>query len=311
MVVVVSLILPLHNSAIKVVNAQIQKESSIIVYDDSNSEKYSLLGDHDVSLKPKVDVSIEGTSLDDKINGGDGDDKIDGKDGNDQILGKNGRDELKGGEGDDTIDGGSGNDLINGEEGNDNLNGGAGNDRISGDIGNDKIKGEKGDDKLFGGDGNNILDGGIGNDILVGGEGINIMIGGPGADIFICDEKDLLTDYDVTEGDQIIGTCSMKFPVQKEKVLEEIPENNNNDNIFPLATTTITTTQPEKFNSSQNFTNANTSQINSEDISSVSDKDLQKITLFPLPSVNFNEFQSSLPDTDSHTSSSIPGSAIH
>ena len=300
MVVVVSLILPLQNSAIKVVNAQIQKESSIIVYDDSNSEKYSLLGDHDVSLKPKVDVSIEGTSLDDKINGGDGDDKIDGKDGNDQILGKNGKDE---------IDGGNGNDLINGEEGNDKLKGGAGNDRISGDIGNDNIEGEKGDDKLFGGDGNNILDGGIGNDVLVGGKGINIMIGGPGADIFICDEIDLLSDYDITEGDQIIGNCSMKFPVQKEKVLEGIPENNNNDNIFPLATTT--TTQPEKFNSSQNFTNANTSQINSEDIPSVSDKDLQKITLFPLPSVNFNEFQSSLPDTDSHTSSSIPGSAIH
>jgi len=97
LVVIISLILRLQNSAIKVVNAQIQKESSIIVYDDNNSEKYSLLGNHDISLKPKVDVSIEGTSLDDKVNGGVGDDKIDGKDGNDQIIGKNGNDEIYGG----------------------------------------------------------------------------------------------------------------------------------------------------------------------------------------------------------------------
>lgn len=127
---------------------------------------------------------------------------------------------------------------------------------------------------MFGGVGNNILDGGIGNDVLVGGEGINIMIGGPDSDIFICDEKYLLTDYDATEGDQIIGTCSMKFPAQKEKIIEKIPENNNNDNIFPLAATT-TTTQPEKFNPSQNFTNAKTSQINSENMPSLSDEDLK------------------------------------
>jgi RTX calcium-binding nonapeptide repeat (4 copies) len=260
-----------------------------------------------VSLKPKVDVSIEGTSLDDKINGGEGDDKIDGKDGNYQIMGREGNDEIEGGEGNDTIDGGNGNDLLDGEEGNDKIKGGAGNDRISGDIGNDHIEGEKGDDKLFGGDGNNILDGGVGNDILVGGKGINIMIGGPDADILICDETDLLTDYDVSEGDQIMGTCSMKFPDQKEKVVEEIPKNKNKNNIFPLTTTRIT--QSEKFNPSQNFSHPQTSQINSENIPSLSDKDLQKITPFPLPSVNVNDFQSS-PDTDSHSSSFLPKSTI-
>ena len=196
---------------------------------------------------------------------------------------------------------------MDGEKGDDKIKGGAGNDRISGDIGNDQMEGEKGDDKLFGDDGNNILDGGKGNDILVGGKGINIMIGGPNADTFICDESDLLIDYDISEGDQIIGTCSLKFPAQKEKVVEEIPENNNINNIFPSATTTP---QPEKFNTSQNFSHPQTSQLNSfGKMSSISDEELQKITPFPLRSANSNEFQPSS-DTDSHSSSSITKSAI-
>jgi Ca2+-binding RTX toxin-like protein len=43
--------------------------------------------------KPKVDVSIEGTSADDKIRGGDGDDEISGNKGDDILSGHEGNDE--------------------------------------------------------------------------------------------------------------------------------------------------------------------------------------------------------------------------
>ena len=62
--------------------------------------------------KPKVDVSIDGTSAEDKIRGGDGDDEISGKKGDDILSGHEGNDELDGGSGDDRLDGGSGDDQL-------------------------------------------------------------------------------------------------------------------------------------------------------------------------------------------------------
>jgi RTX calcium-binding nonapeptide repeat (4 copies) len=225
LLVLISLILPLqYYSVVKFANGQMQKESNIIVYDDNNSEKFSVLYDPDNTLlQPKVDVSIEGTPQKDKIRGGEGDDYIDGNAGSDQ---------LRGGEGDDELDGGKGNDILHGEDGNDKIKGGKGSDRISGGIGDDEIEGETGDDKLFGGEGYDLLDGGDGNDVLLGGRGIDIMIGGFGSDTFICDQFDSLIDFDLYEGDEIIGPCSVEYLVEEEEEIEEIPEFNNN--IFPL-----------------------------------------------------------------------------
>ena len=69
--------------------------------------------------KPKVDVSIEGTSADDKIRGGEGDDEISGNKGDDILSGHEGNDELDGGSGDDQLDGGEGTDELEGGKGED------------------------------------------------------------------------------------------------------------------------------------------------------------------------------------------------
>src|SRR5215211_5173843 len=272
---IISLILlSLEYSPQRFANGQMQKESSIIVYDDNNSEHYSVLDDpNNTLLKPKVDVSIEGTPNNDQIKGGDGDDQIDGNDGSDQLRGQ---------EGNDKIDGNEGNDILYGEDGNDQIKEGDGNDRISGGIGNDKIEGEKGNDKLFGGEGHNLLDGGEGNDVILGGRGIDMMIGGRGTDTFICDQFDILIDFNRYEGDQIIGSCSVEYLVEEE---EEIHEDNNN--IFPLETEaeferlSPSLLSPQSPNSSSSLP-----PLNSFEMPSLS-KDLQRIPLPPTPSSNF------------------------
>src|SRR5215217_4070447 len=260
--VIISLILlSLEYSPKKFANGQMQKESSIIVYDDNNSEHYSVLDDpNNTLLKPKVDVSIEGTPNNDQI---------------------------KGGEGDDQIDGNEGNDILYGEDGNDQIKEGDGNDRISGGIGNDKIEGEKGNDKLFGEEGHNLLDGGEGNDVILGGRGIDMMIGGRGTDTFICDQFDILVDFNRYEGDQIIGSCSVEYLVEEEEEIGEIHEDNNNNNIFPLETEaeferlSPSLLSPQSPNSSSSLP-----PLNSFEMPSLS-KDRQRIPLPPTPSSNF------------------------
>lgn|GEM_PF-830024 len=140
-------------------------------------------------LKPKVHLSIEGTDIDDKITAGGGDDKIEG------------------GKGDDIIRGESGDDEIDGEGGDDMLIGGLGNNTIDGGDGNDILIGERGEDELDGGEGNDKIKGGRGNDKIDGGEGFDILTGGLGADIFICDEFDQITDFNLREKDEKIGSC--------------------------------------------------------------------------------------------------------
>ncbi len=275
--VIISLILPLQYSVDKFANGQIQKESNIIIYDDANSEHHAVLSNSDDNtlLKPKVDVSIEGTLKNDKIRGGEGDDHIDGNNGNDQLRGKEGNDE---------IDGGKGNDILHGEDGNDKIKGGEGADRISGGIGNDQIEGEKGDDKLFGGEGDDLLDGGEGNDVLLAGRGMDIMIGGFGSDTFICDRFDRLIDFDQYKGDHIIGPCSVDYLVGEE---EEIPKNNN---IFPLEAEKVerlpTPTSPQLPQKSP-YLSSPPSPLNPFDMPSLSDEDLQRIPPTPIPSLKF------------------------
>lgn len=67
-----------------------------------------------IAVKPKVDVSIEGTENDDKIKDVEGNDRISGKDGNDKLKGALGNDVLKGDAGDDKINGDFANDKLDG-----------------------------------------------------------------------------------------------------------------------------------------------------------------------------------------------------
>lgn len=191
--VIISLILPLQYSALKFANAQILKDSQIMIF-NSDSKIPVLADGENTVLIPKVDVSIEGTPKSDKLKGGIGDDKINGK---------------------------YGHDLLRGEDGNDKINGGIGDDKISGQGGNDIIKGEKGDDILFGGQGDDQLYGNIGDDALDGGEGVNIMTGGRGSDSFLCNQYDIVMDFNASEADQIIGSC-------KSNEIIAISDNNNN-----------------------------------------------------------------------------------
>ena len=199
LILIISLLFHIENSVIDFVSGQMTNGSNINSLNNNPIPSQSTI---EPTIKPKVDVIIEGTLNDDKIKGGDGDDTINGGDGLDTLYG---------GRGDDKIDGGMGNDTINGEFGNDKLKGGDGNDKITGERGNDKIDGGKGDDKLFGGKNDDKLDGGKGNDTADGGEGADELTGGPGADTFTCDQFDIIIDFNSDEGDKIIGECTEKI----------------------------------------------------------------------------------------------------
>jgi hypothetical protein len=214
--VIISLLLPLQYHTLKFANGENKIDSTLVMYNDNNS-KYPVLADSENTIiKPKIEVSIEGTPNDDQLKGGEGDDKINGEDGNDIISGKEGNDKMNGGKGDD---------VINGQFGNDTLKGGNGDDKINGERGNDLIDGGKGDDILIGGEGDEGILGNEGSDVLNGSEGFDIMAGGTGDDTFICDLFDTILDFDIEEGDKIIGQCSsLDQQTEFERSLNNTPQ---------------------------------------------------------------------------------------
>ena len=105
--------------------------------------------------------------------------------------------------------------AIMGLRGDDEISGGNATDILSGNEGDDIVRGRDGRDFLRGGKGDDELIGGRGGDILIGDHGIDILTGGLGADSFILraniidgveevDEADLITDFNVAEGDRIV-----------------------------------------------------------------------------------------------------------
>jgi Ca2+-binding RTX toxin-like protein len=212
--VIISLILPLQYNTLNFANGEMEKDSTLVVYNDNNSKNPVLADSKNTILKPKVEVSIEGTLNDDQLKGGEGDDKISGEDGYDTIAGRGGNDKINGGNGDDTI---------NGELGNDTLKGENGDDKLSGEGGNDLIDGGKGDDKLLGGKGDDGILGDEGNDVLNGGGGVDIMAGGLGNDTFICDLFDTIIDFNLNEGDKIVGQCSSFDQTEIETSFDDNP----------------------------------------------------------------------------------------
>ncbi|MBD2482138.1 calcium-binding protein [Planktothrix sp. FACHB-1365] len=165
------------------------------------------------------------------------------------ILALAGDDILVGSHQTDVMNGNTGNDQLSGAEGIDLLRGGQGNDTLKGDNGNDIINGNREDDFLMGGDGEDLLrggkgkdnlDGGAGRDILIGDLDFDILTGGTDADLFIlganpaevplnATEADLITDFNATEGDQILIVASL---TSEEITLETFDQTAN----FQLAT---------------------------------------------------------------------------
>ena len=88
------------------------------------------------------------------------------------------------------------------------------------------MAGGKGDDKLLAGDGDEGILGNEGNDVLNGGEGVDIMAGGTGNDTFICDLFDTIIDFNLEEGDKIIGQCSSLDQTEFETPSDNTPQEN-------------------------------------------------------------------------------------
>src|SRR5215208_2327922 len=208
---------------------------------------------NEITAKPLVHVSIEGTEINDKIRGGDGNDLMSGEDGQDTLQGREGNDEIDGGKGEDNIDGGAGDDEIDGgddddtlqgREGNDEIDGGKGEDNIDGGAGDDEIDGGDDDDNIKGGMGDDEIDGGDGRDIVDGGDGKDKLEGGNDADRFVCDEEDKISDYNSLENDLIVGECEYedkglipappleKSPIPATSYVPNDQDNNNNNNNY-------------------------------------------------------------------------------
>ena len=169
---------------------------------------------------------------DDTLSGGGGNDTVASSGGNDVLAGQQGNDVVNGGRGSDILRGGKGNDRLRGQKGRDRLKGGANRDFMRGGFGHDVLRGAhgrdaliggRGNDRLIGGKHNDILRGRHGNDRLRGGEGNDRLYGGPGRDILRGEQgadrfqlstgKDLITDYNPTEGDKLIFAQDLKLSI--------------------------------------------------------------------------------------------------
>lgn len=142
-------------------------------------------------VQPPPPVTLTGTAADDTLNGNDLANAMSGLDGNDTMYGRGGNDNMNGGRGNDRMDGGLGADIMRGGEGNDRSLGGAGADRLFGDAGDD------------------LLDGGAGRDILAGGVG---------GDSFIFGNGDRVTDFNASEGDQILFAARLGLGIEDVRV---------------------------------------------------------------------------------------------
>jgi RTX calcium-binding nonapeptide repeat (4 copies) len=141
--------------------------------------------------------TIQGTESEDfYVNGNIGTDLI-------NLLG--GDDRALGGRNSDTLDGGTGGDFLAGNYDDDSIVGGAGDDTLRGGKGSDVLIGSDGDDFLAGDLNQDLLSGGAGRDIYVPQNeeeaGISILL----------DETDIITDFNMVEGDRIGLIGSTQF----------------------------------------------------------------------------------------------------
>ena len=158
----------------------------------------------------------------DRLGAGDGDNSADGGDGNDQITGGAGTDILRGGGGEDTINGRGGNDILLGGDGDDRLFGDFGHDVLIGGAGREFLRGDADDDLVIGGTAANATDAASDAALLallndwttsrntsnfgaLSTDGvIDDLTGGAGADAFHSSLEDLIRDFRVGDGDQLL-----------------------------------------------------------------------------------------------------------
>ncbi len=75
----------------------------------------------------------------------------------------------------------------------------------------DTLDGTDGVDFLSGRGGRDVLTGGDGGDFLNGGRGRDILTGGEGADWFVFGRRDVITDFNIEEGDTILFKASREL----------------------------------------------------------------------------------------------------
>ena len=182
------------------------------------------------AVQPPAPVTLTGNSADNILTGNDlanvmsglnGNDTMSGRGGNDTMSGGNGNDRMDGGNGNDSMNGGAGNDTMYGRDGRDSMSGGAGNDRMDGGTGNDNLRGGDGDDRLLGGSGADRLSGDAGNDLLDGGSGSDILTGGFGGDAFVFGNGDRVTDFNASQGDQIVFDERLGLALEDIRVIQD------------------------------------------------------------------------------------------
>lgn len=159
------------------------------------SQSYSFISES-IALNT-VEVSIEGTEINDILIGVEVSEQIVGLGGDDEITAFGGNDNIFGNLGNDIIDAGDGNDVVDGGTGENFIVGGVGNDTLIGGSDNDTLVGGSNDAELADTDGQDLLDGGDGNDTLFGNEGEDTLIGGDGNDLIFSGK-----DNDLASGEE-------------------------------------------------------------------------------------------------------------
>jgi hypothetical protein len=170
-------------------------------------------GDNAVDAGAGNDTVAGGAGAD-QLGGGAGLDTLQGNIGADSLTGGDGADAVMGGKDDDFVHGNAGEDYVTGDVGNDTAHGGQDRDFVHGREGHDIVSGDDGDDIVLGGKGDDQVSGGAGDDYLSGDLGSDTLAGGDGADLFhaLGDAgADLVLDFDVTAGDQVILDAGAQY----------------------------------------------------------------------------------------------------
>jgi len=150
---------------------------------------------------------VTGGLSNDFVQGNAGADTLTGGGSSDVVLGGRDNDLVQGNAGADTVYGDLGDDIAHGGMDGDLVQGNAGADAVFGDLGNDTVHGGQGDDMVSGGGGDDFVSGDLGNDTMSGGDGADTFQFFSGAG------RDLVTDFDATEGDRLFVSGGAGYTV--------------------------------------------------------------------------------------------------
>jgi len=157
---------------------------------------------------------------------------------------------------------------------------------------------------------NDTMNGGEGNDVIDGGKGDDMITGGIGSDTFICDENDILVDFNSNEEDNIIGSCSTEYLAEnkEEKEVNELKETqiekiHGDNNIFPVELATSKFEKMSKPIHSSLKSPQQSESLNDFNTPSQISKNFQKIDPSSTKSSNQFDIQIPLPHANVQSSS--------